>query len=449
MTDDTVAIQAAIDSQSNHAVYLPRGTYLLTAPLKLKNNMRMYGDGPDCSYLNSEGTGYDDAMLLHEGEGGRAANVNLQNFSIRGGKYSLNITSAGCDSWNLENMKLFVTTDYGIVTNQWQVSKLENVTFYYTRGGFACNGLSNMNNFIDCEFVFVDRKCFLSQTCEVTNFIGCRFEALGEQEPYDINQATIEVTGSNNGLYFTGCYFERTHVTVLREGTPRDAVVFRDTHFTGGWNAADTGSFVPYLFESEGFVTLNSNTYFVKTVAPKYANILGTNTNLDVANTGYWVNAGTTFAEIHSPQLVSYPISNQTNLLRINATAGTGTLEDQVSLTGTLTLNVRAIDQAGLSSSKFSRKYHIASDRVASSQLDVRTDLISQSDVDISGRTVTLNTVTLSSREVYLVLNFSGFDPSDYYVCSWTFEMDSESSVLEGSSIIPSLYPVTFAANTL
>ena len=78
VTDDTVAIQAAIDAQSNHAVYLPKGNYLLTVPIKLKNNMRMYGDGPDCSYLNSEGTGYDDAMLLHEGEGGRAANVNLQ-----------------------------------------------------------------------------------------------------------------------------------------------------------------------------------------------------------------------------------------------------------------------------------------------------------------------------------------------------------------------------------
>ena len=330
--------------------------------------MSIFGDGQHSSVINAEGTGYDDAMFIHEGEGDRAANVTMKNFSIRGGKHSINITSSGCDSWTLENMNLQVTSDYAIVTNQWQVSMLKSVTFYYTMGGFACNGISNMNNFIDCEFVYVDRSCFLcSKSSEVTNFIGCRFEALGQREAYDPARSTIHIVGKNNGTYFTGCYFERTHVKVIREDNPVGACVFRDTHFTGGWNDSDTGSFVPYTFDSEGIITLENNTYFEKTVAPKYANLTGTNVNLDVSNSGYMMDAGMRSSlKLFSPKLSTFPAAGQENLFRLNATASNGTLSDQVIYSGVLTHNVSTVNSSGTIISAFSTVVNVMARRVAS-----------------------------------------------------------------------------------
>jgi hypothetical protein len=52
-TDDTVAIQAAINSATSGAVYLPSGSYLVSATILIDRQIRLYGDGPTASKIVS------------------------------------------------------------------------------------------------------------------------------------------------------------------------------------------------------------------------------------------------------------------------------------------------------------------------------------------------------------------------------------------------------------
>lgn len=51
VTDDTAAIQAAIDAAS--AVYFPEGTYIITDTLTCSNAVRLYGDGQNISIIDN------------------------------------------------------------------------------------------------------------------------------------------------------------------------------------------------------------------------------------------------------------------------------------------------------------------------------------------------------------------------------------------------------------
>jgi hypothetical protein len=50
-TDDTVAIQAAINSSTSGAVYLPSGGYLVSGTILVDRQIHLYGDGPTASVI--------------------------------------------------------------------------------------------------------------------------------------------------------------------------------------------------------------------------------------------------------------------------------------------------------------------------------------------------------------------------------------------------------------
>jgi hypothetical protein len=88
VTDDTVAIQTAIDSAHSGSVYLPSGSYLVTNTLLIDRQIRLYGDGPTSSviYGDSSMSASMDVIkvspdMIDSAKGGGKF-VYLDNFSI-------------------------------------------------------------------------------------------------------------------------------------------------------------------------------------------------------------------------------------------------------------------------------------------------------------------------------------------------------------------------------
>jgi hypothetical protein len=77
VTDSTAAIQAAVDSvdsASNGVVYIPAGTYLITAPILVPYGVSIVGDGGavsilsclNCNGLNFDSASYDGGNMFYE-----------------------------------------------------------------------------------------------------------------------------------------------------------------------------------------------------------------------------------------------------------------------------------------------------------------------------------------------------------------------------------------------
>jgi hypothetical protein len=90
VTDDTAAIQAAIDSAviQNKAVYVPNGAYLISATISIPNNMALIGETP--RKINSGGNTYgvyftpasNITMFETTTQSGNSFGITIQNISI-------------------------------------------------------------------------------------------------------------------------------------------------------------------------------------------------------------------------------------------------------------------------------------------------------------------------------------------------------------------------------
>ena len=56
-TDDTTAIQAAINAAEGNALYIPKGTYKCTSQIQIKANTLIFGAGRNASILRFTHTG--------------------------------------------------------------------------------------------------------------------------------------------------------------------------------------------------------------------------------------------------------------------------------------------------------------------------------------------------------------------------------------------------------
>lgn len=85
-SDDTNAIQSAIDEASTQqrSVYIPYGTYRITEAVKIKTNVRIFGNGPTFSTVIAP----DQCETFHiDGsniKGGWDFRISLENFTING-----------------------------------------------------------------------------------------------------------------------------------------------------------------------------------------------------------------------------------------------------------------------------------------------------------------------------------------------------------------------------
>jgi hypothetical protein len=252
-TDDTVAIQAAIDAGEfiNKAIYFPNGSYLISATLNLPNNITLYGetqrkinDGantygvsiktasnitmmqttavlPDFTYgikienISFIGNGTTGSALIigediatHLSYGITLRNIDIQSvgngIKINGAApmtYLENITMAGTD----------LAGSYGIYFKRGQIAechslKIENfancyfiqwsadINIYDSTASFNVAGIANGNNLL---------QMYGAYHC---NFYGCVFENLsnssGAVVEVDIFEYFADPTKSTNNRFY-------------------------------------------------------------------------------------------------------------------------------------------------------------------------------------------------------------------------------------------------------
>ncbi len=93
-TDDTAAIQKAINNLPNHIsgayggiVFLPTGIYIISADLTLPNGVRLKGEGPSATLLRAKaGTNFSKAMIRNADSSGMQEFVWVSDMQIQGVK---------------------------------------------------------------------------------------------------------------------------------------------------------------------------------------------------------------------------------------------------------------------------------------------------------------------------------------------------------------------------
>lgn len=104
VTDDTAAIQAAIDSLSGGTVNFPQGTYVISSPILLKRGIRLLGSGPFDTISQASAkiflkSGSNCAMLKTpaavSGVGSATHYMALENLLFDGNKTGQTVETAG------------------------------------------------------------------------------------------------------------------------------------------------------------------------------------------------------------------------------------------------------------------------------------------------------------------------------------------------------------------
>lgn len=128
VTDDTAAIQAALNAVSN--VYLPSGTYAVTGLLMNANFRSLHGEGPDASILQSTST---NAAITISNRGSRIERLGIlgkTNVGVTGTSYGIHIPRSGGSTWEntIENVTVSRcqgVPGYGISSEAWSMQILE------------------------------------------------------------------------------------------------------------------------------------------------------------------------------------------------------------------------------------------------------------------------------------------------------------------------------------
>jgi parallel beta-helix repeat protein len=112
ITDDTVAIQAALDASAGNYLYLPTGSYKISANLNVNvNGITFYGPGT----LVATSTITGGMVLCLNGD-----NINIRDISIDGGLVPTGTwvrgigASGSCNNVLIENVRVFDTSFSGI-----------------------------------------------------------------------------------------------------------------------------------------------------------------------------------------------------------------------------------------------------------------------------------------------------------------------------------------------
>ncbi len=283
VTDDTAAIQAALDAAkiNGDALFFPEGRYIVSSPLILpvKNGtyrvpLYLYGtsaeNAPDELGSIIEYTGTSGSLFEGRGVSGtdtRRTQLKVENIQLYGTftQGSLTNTTVGFNlyastSLELNNVLVF-GFQYGmLIEGGWWYSAINNVKFRQSKTAVKTNGAANGSVFRNCSFANVDDYSVQADYFGFSiNFDNCWFEGGGITEVLLTNGGTARIqnsyfetvgtgavvemaryaaaTGQAPMLYMTGCDIQSSggvdHVVSLYNAAPENANM--TAIFSGIW----------------------------------------------------------------------------------------------------------------------------------------------------------------------------------------------------------------------
>jgi hypothetical protein len=140
-TDDTAAIQAAIDAAQGGALYIPAGTYLCSAQLEVNAQTLIFGDGRAASVLSFTHTGRG-LFSSFPVNSSNVADIKLRDFGITCTNASN--TDGGyvdiCGTFiDLENIKIDGTFQYGVILDQSELVTILRCEIINTKPAVGAN----------------------------------------------------------------------------------------------------------------------------------------------------------------------------------------------------------------------------------------------------------------------------------------------------------------------
>lgn len=200
VTDDTAALQAAIDAAENggHVLYIPKGKYKVSSALTITND----SDGG----ITIQGESSGDYTL----DGGS----QIESSASSGDVFTIDGSSSPCYiKFRNIGIKGNSNLDNGIKINRASNWRLEGVVFrgfdksganaaYLTRGGGEFTGVGY---FTDCVYSGCYRGIYIDK--EDTNYLvveRCNFQA----GTFGIVNGNTSIAASVKTAYITGCLFE-------------------------------------------------------------------------------------------------------------------------------------------------------------------------------------------------------------------------------------------------
>lgn len=159
VTDDTAAIQAALDAGAN-VVYVPAGTYRITATISIPENVIVYGAGRRAATIVVDGAIVGASKVYPSKSSLNVMKIEIRGIGFKGTPTALggllfdkgdNVAVQGCDFYDFTAVGAYGVKLINVY--HWQVanSKFENIAGIglqlSSAGGVGCNqGICGPNN---------------------------------------------------------------------------------------------------------------------------------------------------------------------------------------------------------------------------------------------------------------------------------------------------------------
>ena len=165
VTDDTAAIQAAIDCENVDKLYFPTGTYLINETVNLRSNIKLYGEG----VIKIAGSATTTDMIRIDG---------FDNIVVDGLKFETTLNNTDASSFNRSTSVLWSNMIAFHITNSNNIS-IMNSDFTNFEYAFKVDGNSDFNNNVLVENCKINNSPMPIYVSYTDNFKvrNCRMEA--------------------------------------------------------------------------------------------------------------------------------------------------------------------------------------------------------------------------------------------------------------------------------
>lgn len=296
-TDDTAALQAAIDAARNNKLILSKGVYKITSPLVIDTSYNYIVEGvgrnPDantCSVIYNAGTGNAITMVST----GTDNLIYLKDFAVRGTMSSASgIEATQTSQLTLENLWVTSNGFHGVKLNKCYNSKVKDCVIAQNgQHGLWLNEQCNDVTILTCVINGNARKDGGYGNVSIigssgkenlsVSVIGCDFTAAGLTPITTVSAAYNLIAQYTNSLLILGCYSEAAVTNLVFSDSTAHCVSFINNYMQDG----------TVYFNSSPQLLVQGNTFFKNTVATVLNVAVGNAENSRV-NQNYFSNGAT------------------------------------------------------------------------------------------------------------------------------------------------------------